>query len=75
MTGWQAIALPIAAQMLAVVIQVYGLFAYVPPGERVLTIVVLLISILQLIVTRPRPGATPAPEPRTAAQPDHLPSA
>jgi hypothetical protein len=74
-TGWQAIALPIAAQTLAVVIQVYGLFAYVPPGERVLTIVVLLISILQLIVTRPRPRATQALVPRTAAQPDHFPSA
>jgi hypothetical protein len=53
-TGWRAIALPLAAQCFAVGLQIYGLFAYVPPSERILTIVVLLIAIVQIVVTRPR---------------------
>jgi hypothetical protein len=61
--GWSAIALPLAAQALAVSIQIYGLFAYLATSERVLTIVVLLIAMVQLVVTRPRlappPGADP----------------
>jgi hypothetical protein len=52
--GWQAIALPVAAQVFAVALQVYGLFFYVPIAERVLTIVILLIAIVQIIVSRPR---------------------
>jgi hypothetical protein len=53
--GWKAIALPVAAQVFAVALQVYGLFFHVPIAERVLTIVVLLIAIVQIIVSRPRP--------------------
>jgi hypothetical protein len=53
-TGWRAIALPLAAQCFAVALQIYGLFAYVPPSERILTIVVLIIAIVQIVVTRPR---------------------
>jgi hypothetical protein len=53
--GWRAIALPLAAQCFAVSLQVYGLFVHVPPAERVLTIVVLLIAIVQIVVSRPRP--------------------
>jgi len=52
--GWRAIALPVAAQLFAVALQVYGVFFYVPIAERVLTIVVLLIAIVQIIVSRPR---------------------
>jgi hypothetical protein len=52
--GWKAIALPIAAQMFAIALQVYGLFFYVPVAERVLTIVVLLIAVVQIVVSRPR---------------------
>jgi hypothetical protein len=52
--GWKAIALPLAAQCFAVALQIYGLFFYVPIAERVLTIVVLLIAIVQIIVARPR---------------------
>jgi hypothetical protein len=52
--GWRAIALPVAAQVFAVALQVYGLFFEVPVAERVLTIVVLLIAIVQVIVSRPR---------------------
>jgi hypothetical protein len=53
-TGWKAIALPLAAQMFAVALQIYGLFFFVPRSERILTIIVLLIAIVQIIVTRPR---------------------
>jgi hypothetical protein len=52
--GWKAIALPLAAQVFAVALQLYGLFFTVPIAERVLTIVVLLIAIVQIIVSRPR---------------------
>ena len=52
--GWRAIALPVLAQLLALGIQVYGLFHHVPLGERVITIVVLAIAIVQIIATRPR---------------------
>jgi hypothetical protein len=52
--GWRAIALPVAAQVFALALQVYGLFFYVPIAERVLTIVVLLIAIVQIVVSRPR---------------------
>jgi hypothetical protein len=53
-TGWPAIALPLAAQALAVAVQVYAYFAPVPESERLLTVVVLLIAMVQIIVTRPR---------------------
>ena len=56
-TGWRAIALPVAAQILAVSLQVYALFFEVPRSERIFTIVVLLIATLQIIVTRPHPLA------------------
>ncbi len=55
--GWKAIALPLAAQCFALGLQVYGLFAHVPLGERVLTIVVLIIAIVQIVVSRPRAPA------------------
>jgi hypothetical protein len=66
-TGWRAIALPIAAQVLAISLQVYALFYEVPRSERIFTIVVLLIATVQIIVTRPRvptppvDGVRPAP--------------
>jgi hypothetical protein len=53
-TGWRAIALPLAAQFLAIGFQVYGLFFAVPRSERLFTIVVLLIATAQIVVTRPR---------------------
>ena len=52
--GWKAIALPLAAQCFAVALQIYGIFFYVPIAERILTIAVLLIAIVQIIVSRPR---------------------
>ena len=53
-TGWRAIALPVAAQVLAISLQVYGLFHEVSRSERVFTIVVLIVATVQIIVTRPR---------------------
>ncbi len=52
-TGWPAVALPITAQVFAIAIQVYGVFVELPTIERVLTVVVLLIAILQIAITRP----------------------
>ncbi len=58
-TGWRAIALPVAAQCLALALQVYALFYEVPRSERIFTIVVLIIATVQIIVTRPRPTRAP----------------
>jgi hypothetical protein len=54
-TGWQAVALPVAAQILAASIQFYGIFEEIPTIERALTVAVLLIATVQIVVTRPRP--------------------
>lgn len=53
LVGWRAIALPVLAQLVALGIQLYGLFNSVPLGERVITIVVLVIAIVQIVATRP----------------------
>ena len=60
-TGWAAIALPLAAQALAAAIQVYGFFHEIPKAERVLTLIVLLIAMVQIVVT-------PAPATETAGR-------
>jgi hypothetical protein len=52
--GWPAIALPLAAQALAIGIQIYGYFYELARSERILTVVVLLIAMVQIVVTRPR---------------------
>lgn len=55
MTGWRAIALPLAVQLLAVCVQVYLLAAglEVSIADRIVTIAVLLIASLQIVVSRP----------------------
>jgi hypothetical protein len=53
-TGWPAIALPLAAQGLAIAIQIYGFFYELPRSERILTVAVLLIAMVQIVATRPR---------------------
>lgn len=63
--GWPAIALPLAAQLLAVTIQIYGYFNEVNRIERILTIVVLLIASVQIIVQRPRIRARSGDPPET----------
>jgi hypothetical protein len=54
-TGWRAIALAVAAQLLAISIQTYAFFHEVPRGERILTVIVLVMATIQIVVTRPRP--------------------
>jgi hypothetical protein len=55
--GWRVIALPLAAQAMAATIQGYSLFHELGPVERVLTILVLLVSMVQIVISRPRaPG-------------------
>ncbi len=53
-TGWQAIALAIVAQALAVSIQTYAIFDEIPRSERILTVIVLMIATIQIVVSRPR---------------------
>jgi hypothetical protein len=53
-SGWRAIALPVTAQTLAIAIQIYAYFHEVPSSERLLTVLVLLIAVVQIVVTRPR---------------------
>lgn len=52
--GWPAIAMPLAAQGLAAATQIYGFFYEIPRSERILTLIVLLIAMVQIVVTRPR---------------------
>jgi hypothetical protein len=53
-SGWRAVALPLAAQAFAIIVQVISLFVEVPPSDSILTIVVLLIAMVQIVITRPR---------------------
>jgi len=53
--GWRAVALPIACQAAALGTQVWGLLAPLGESERVMTIAVLLVVIVQLYLSRPRP--------------------
>jgi hypothetical protein len=68
--GMRAVALPLAAQALAVGIQVYAYFEDLQLGERVLTIIVLLIAIVQIIVARPLPPPPAEAHSPPAAEPD-----
>jgi len=54
-TGWRAIALAVAAQVLAISIQTYAFFHEVPRSERILTVIVLVIATIQIVISRPRP--------------------
>ncbi len=54
-TGLRAVALPLLAQAIAAAIQVYGLFGSLGASERVLTLAVLIVSSVQIVLTRPRP--------------------
>ena len=53
-TGWRAVALPLAAQAFAIIVQLISIFVAVPPSASILTIVVLLIAMVQIVITRPR---------------------
>jgi hypothetical protein len=52
--GWRAIVLPVTAQALAAGIQVYSFFHELGTTERIITLVVLLVAIVQIILSRPR---------------------
>ena len=56
MFGLRAVALPLAVQLLAALIQIYLLVSghEVSVADRVVTIAVLLIASLQIVVSRPR---------------------
>jgi hypothetical protein len=71
-TGLRAVALPLMAQALAAAIQIYALVGTVGDSERVVTLVVLAVSSVQIILTRPRPRVeTPtSSEPAPAAGSD-----
>jgi hypothetical protein len=52
--GMRAVALPLLAQALAIFIQIYAFFGTVARGERLVTVMVLVVSSVQIILTRPR---------------------
>jgi len=68
-SGWRAIALPLAAQALAIGLQIYAYFHEVPRSERLLTVAVLVISMVQIVATRPGRDTTPPDHPAPPA--DH----
>ena len=53
--GWKAVLLPVACQVFALGTQVWGLVATLGESERIMTIAVLTVVIVQLYVSRPRP--------------------
>jgi CubicO group peptidase (beta-lactamase class C family) len=72
--GWRAIVLPLAAQGLAAAIQVYGGFHEPGDAERLVTMFVLIVAMVQIVVSRPRapapdagPGDAPSRPPTFAA--------
>jgi hypothetical protein len=54
-TGLRAVALPLAAQALAVATLIFSFFHDIPAGGRPLTLAVLLLGMVQIYVSRPRP--------------------
>jgi hypothetical protein len=74
------VALPLAAQAFAIIVQLISIFVEVPPSASILTIVVLLIAMVQIVITRPRaaddasavevPGAVAEPAVVEQLEPD-----
>jgi hypothetical protein len=62
LTGWSAIALAIAAQVLAISIQTYAIFDELPRSERILSVIVIVIATIQIVISRPRPRVESSPE-------------
>ena len=52
--GWRALALPIAAQLCALGTQAFGLVDKIGESERIMTIAVLGVVVIQLYIGRPR---------------------
>jgi len=53
-TGLRAVALPLAAQALAIGVQIYAFFRPENGSEEVVTLVVLVVASIQIVLTRPR---------------------
>ncbi len=68
-TGLRAVALLLVAQAVAAGIQIYALFGTLGKSERVITLVVLAVTSVQIILSRPRPEA---PSPRRSTSPEPL---
>jgi hypothetical protein len=62
-TGLRAVALPLIAQALAAGVQIYALFEPVGKSERIGTVAVLVVSSVQIYITRPRAQASPVADP------------
>jgi hypothetical protein len=71
-SGWRAIALPLAAQILAIAVQIYAYFWELPASERLLTAAVLIIAVVQIILTRPGRHKSPANRARCDPASDEL---
>ena len=73
--GWKAVFLPVACQVFALATQVWGLVATLGESERIMTIAVLTVVIVQLYVSRPRPKAKVTTDPRPLVEPAVVPTA
>jgi hypothetical protein len=56
--GLRAVALPLIANALAIGIQIYAFFRPVNETERLITVLVLVVSSVQIFLTRPRAPAS-----------------
>lgn len=65
--GWKAVILPIVCQIFALATQVWGLMATLGESERIMTIAVLTVVIVQLYVSRPRAAQIRLPRPSASA--------
>ena len=70
LSGWPAVALPLTAQVVAAAIQIYGFFHEIPRSERIFTFAVLVLTTVQIAITRPRRRARRS-DPATAQPADH----
>ncbi|MBV9944575.1 MAG: hypothetical protein JO262_20795 [Solirubrobacterales bacterium] len=65
--GWKAVILPVVCQIFALATQVWGMVATLGESERIMTIAVLTVVIVQLYVSRPRRGEIRLPLRRESA--------
>jgi hypothetical protein len=73
--GWKAVLLPVACQVFALGTQVWGLVATLGESERIMTIAVLTVVIVQLYVSRPRPKPKVTTDPRPLLESATVPAA
>jgi len=68
-TGVRAIALVLVAQAVAAGIQVYALFGELGRSERIVTLLVLILTSVQIVLARPRPSGDTRPDAQREADP------